>query len=104
MLVVRERDAKMLLSFLVREKGANDPCVLKRVMAFVSELGYSGSKLIIKTDQESSVRALAMRVAAERHDSRTLLESSPVRSSGSNGMIERGVKEFEYHRTMKERP
>ena len=101
-LVIRERDTKMLLSFLVREKGANDPYVIRRVMAFLTELGHTGNKVIIKTDQESPVRAVAAKIAAERQEGRTILENSPVKSSGSNGVIERGVKEFEYQvRTMK---
>ena len=101
-LVIRERDTKMILSFLVREKGANDPHVIRRVMAFLTELGHSGNNVIIKTDQESPDRAVAAKIAAERQEGRTILENSPVKSSGSNGVIERGVKEFEYQvRTMK---
>ena len=101
-LVVRERDSRMMLSFLVREKGASDPYVIKRVLAFLTEIGHVGNKLIIKTDQESSIKAVAEKVAAERADAQTIIEHSPVRSSGSNGIIERGIKEFEYHvRSMK---
>ena len=38
----------------------------------------------------------------ERHEGRTILDNSPVKSSGSKGVIERGGKEFEYQvRTMK---
>ena len=31
-LVIRERDTKILLCFLVRENGANDPHVIRRVL------------------------------------------------------------------------
>ena len=68
----------------------------------MTEIGHVGNKLIIKTDQESSIKAVAEKVAAERADAQTIIEHSPVRSSGSNGIIERGIKEFEYHvRSMK---
>ena len=49
--VVRERDSRMTLSFLVREKGTADVYVIHRVLAFLEELGHVGNKLIIKTDQ-----------------------------------------------------
>ena len=40
-LVIRERDTKMLLSFLVREKGATDALVVRCVMAFLTDLGHT---------------------------------------------------------------
>ena len=43
-LVIWERDTKMLLSFLVREKGANDPHVIRRATAFMAELGHTGTR------------------------------------------------------------
>lgn len=71
-------------------------------MAFMAELGHTGSKLMIKSDQESRVRVVAAKIATGRLDGGTLLENSLVKSSGSNGVIERGVQEFEYQlRTMK---
>ena len=37
------------------------------------------------------------KLAKDRGEAPTIVENSPVKSSGSNGVIERGVKEFEYH-------
>ena len=100
-LVVRERDDRMTLSFLVREKGNADTYVVRRVLAFVEEIGLTGSKIIIKCDQESPIKALAVGIVKAR-DSPTVIEHSPVRSSGSNGIVERAIKEVEYQiRTMK---
>ena len=100
-LVVRERDTRMMLSFLVREKGAADTYTVNRVLAFLKEIGHVGNKLIVKCDQESSIKALAEKIATER-PGLTMQEHSPVRSSGSNGVIERGIKEAEYQiRSMK---
>ena len=80
-LVVRERDDRMTLSFLVREKGNADTYVVRRVLAFVEEIGLTGSKIIIKCDQESPIKALAVGIVKSR-DSPTVIEHSPVRSSG----------------------
>ena len=93
-LVARDRDTKMTLSFLVKEKGAVDMYVVKRIMAFLKELGYEGIKIIIKSDQESPIKAVIDKVMQLREGA-TVPEHSPVRSSGSNGIIERAIKEVE---------
>ena len=95
-MVMRDRDSKMMVSFLVREKGASDPQVIRRALAFLAEIGHVGNKIILKSDQESPIRAVAEKIASERTEGQTILEHSPVGSSASNGIIERGIKEFEY--------
>ena len=72
----------MTRSMIVTEKGIGDGYVVRTVVAFVRELGNDNKKLVLKSDQESSVNAVLVRVA-------TFLEQSPVRSSGSDGVIER---------------
>ena len=90
-------------SFLVREKGATDPDVVSQVSAFIDEAGYKESQLVISCDQGSPVKALAAKIASMRSE-QTILEHSPVRSSGSNGAVERGIKEVEFQiRWMKKR-
>ena len=93
-LVARDRDTKMTLSFLVKEKGAMDMYVVKRILAFIKELGHEGSKIIVKSDQESPIKAVIDKVMQLREGA-TVPEHSPVRSSGSNGIIERAIKEVE---------
>ena len=95
--MIRGQDSKMLLSLLVREKGANDPHVIRGVLTFLTELEHTGNNVIIKTDQKSPVRAVAAKIAAEREEGRTILLNSPVKS------FESSVKESEYQvRTMNE--
>ena len=36
-------------------------------------------------------------MAKERGEAQAILGNSPVRSSGSNGIVERAIKEIEYH-------
>ena len=84
----------MTCSMVVKEKGIGDGYVVRRVIAFIRELGYDGKKLVLKSDQESSVNAVLVRVAQKR-EGETFLEHSPVRSSGSNGIIERGIKDVQ---------
>ena len=40
----------------VREKGAADTYVVRRVIAFLKEIGYEGQTVIVKSDQESYIR------------------------------------------------
>jgi len=41
-----------------REGGAADEHVIKRIIAFIKELGYESAKLVLKSDQESSVKSV----------------------------------------------
>ena len=84
----------MTCSMVVWEKGIGDGYVARRVIAFIRELGYDGKKFVLKSYQESSVNAVLVRVA-QRREGETFLEHSPVRSSGSNGIIERGIKDVQ---------
>ena len=58
-LVVKERDTRMMCSMLVGEKGTADEHVIKRIIAFIKELGYESAKIVLKSDQESSVKSVA---------------------------------------------
>ena len=96
-LVARDRDTRMTVSFLVQSKGLVSNYTVKRLMAFLREIGHHSNKIIIRSDQESPIKAVAEQLAKERGEAQTLLENSPVRSSGSNGIVERAIKEIEYH-------
>ena len=65
-MVLRDRATQMTCSMVVKEKGIGDGYVVRRVIAFIRELGYDGKKLVLKSDQESSVNAVLVRVAQKR--------------------------------------
>ena len=44
----------MMCSMLVGEKGAVDEHVIKRIIAFIKELGYESTKIFLKSDHESA--------------------------------------------------
>ena len=96
-LVARYRDTRMIVSFLVQKKGAVDDSVIRRLLQFFRELGYQENKVVVRSDQESPMLAVT-----ERGEAQTISEHSPMRSSGSKGVVERAIKEVEYQvRTMK---
>ena len=65
--------------------------MIKRIIAFIKELGYESAKIVLKSDQESSVKSVIDAVIRARRDALTMPEYFPVRSSGSNGVIEREI-------------
>ena len=70
-----------------------DPCNVRAVPS--TAWLASVSKVIVKTDQEPSIKFLVRDIVDSRPQGQTVLEESPVKSSGSNGKIERGIKGLE---------
>ena len=81
----------MTCSMIVKEKGIGDGCVVRRVIAFIRELGYVGKKLVLK--RSGIIHQRGFGESRSKSEGETFLEHSPVRSSGSNGIIERAIKD-----------
>ena len=94
-LVVKDRETKMIMGTVVPKKCATHEFVAKRVAAFIDELGLSNCKVTIKTDQEPAIKNLVDDIKRARLGVETFHEHSPVGSSASNGVIERGVQTLE---------
>jgi len=85
----------MVLSEVVPRKGTVGKFAATRTVAFIRELGYGEAPIILKSDQEPAMLALVNDIVKHRAPAQTILEQSPIGSSGSNGIIERGVQSFE---------
>ena len=94
-LAVKDRDTRMLMGTIVPRKGSTHEFVAKRVKAFIDELGLSNCRLTIKTDQEPAITDLVGAIVRIRPNVETFHEQSPVGSSASNGVAERGVQTLE---------
>ena len=68
---------------------------IDKCIEFFEENGDGDAKIIIKTDQEPSIEYLVQDIIQARKEGRTVVEESPVRSSGSNGVVEKGVQAIE---------
>ena len=66
-------------------------------MEFVEEMGDGSQAIVVKTDQESSIGAIVGDLVKDREEGRTIVEESPVQSSGSNGKVERCVGSFSWN-------
>ena len=60
----------------------------------LEEIGYSGSKVVLKSDQEPSMLSLKKAVAIARQGETCPIES-PVRESKSNGAMERTIRTWQ---------
>ena len=85
----------MRFATAVPTKGASGKFATDRVLDFIQEVGDSENKIIIKSDQEPIIQGLIKDIVGERAEGRTVLEESPVKSSGSNGVVERSVWDIE---------
>ena len=88
MLVIRCGTTKMIFDMVVTSKGVNEYMV-RRVKQILDLLGYK--KIIMKSDQESSLVALLDKVKIE-WSGEMIPERSAVQDSQGNGMVESGVR------------
>ena len=92
---VKMKDRKAHMATVVPKKGASMEFVAKRVNKFIDEMGFKESTVMFKTDQEPSIVDLVNAIKKLRAGLETHSENSPVASSASNGVMERGVQSIE---------
>ena len=91
----RERATGMYSATTVPMKGSTGQFAIDKIMETIDEVGDTGQTIIMKTDQEPSVVNLVEDVVKAREEGRTIVEESPVGSSGSNGVVERAAQSIE---------
>ena len=94
-LVGRERVTGMTMASVVLVKGTSGQFAALKVLEFLRQCGAEEANIILKTDQEPAIDALVKDVAKSRGPATTVVEKSPVGSSGSNGVVERAVQGVE---------
>ena len=58
-------------------------------------MGDIDAQIIIKKDQEPSIQYFIKKIVENRESGWSIREESPVKSCGSNGVVERGVQGVE---------
>ena len=76
------------------KRGGNE-FISDKCVEFIRENGDQEVKVIVKTDQEKSIKCLIEDIMEKRPEGRTIVEEAPVGSKGSNGDVERMVAEME---------
>ena len=91
---VKEKNTKMFSAHVVRKKG-DDNEEAARIIKDIEKVGIS-EKIIAKTDQEPSTLAVAKEIKRLRLPAQsTILESSKIYESQSNGVAERAAQSVE---------
>ena len=94
----RERNSGMLMATTVPTKGSSGKFAVEKAMDYLEECGDGSSGVVItKSDQEPAIKYFMkdLREARGEKDAKTIPEESQVKSSQSNGVIERGVQAVE---------
>ena len=94
-LVGKERRSQAWMAATVPSKGGTGKFGVDKCLDFIEENGDREGNIIVKNDQEVSMQYLINDLLVERAAGKTVLEESPVKSSSSNGVVERGVQEVE---------
>ena len=87
-LVGTEKGSDTAMATAVPVKGGGNEFIADKCMEFIRENGDQEGKIIVKTDQENSIKCLVEDVMARRPEGRTVVEHSPLGSKGSNGDVE----------------
>ena len=95
-LVGKERMSKSWMAAAVPMKGVGTGrFVVDKCLEFIAENGDGEGDIMVKTDQEPAIELLIKDLVEFRRVGKTVVEESPVKSSGSNGIVERAVQEVE---------
>ena len=89
-LILYDSNRKGIWTMSVDKKGAT-PSSVKLVIDKLEDIGYSGSEVTLKSDQEPAILDLEREVGIKRQRETVTIES-PVRESKCNGAVERAVK------------
>ena len=90
-LVGKERMSGLVLAAAIPVKGSEGRYMLDKVLDYLAEAGDMEGRIIIKSDQEPAVKRLVKDLVEARAEGKSVVEESPVGSSGSNGVVERTV-------------
>ena len=96
-LVSVERLTGMKFATSVPTKGPSGKFAVDRAVEFIAEVEDIDGKIISKNDQEPSIQYFMKDLVESRESGRSHLEESPIKSSGSSGVVERGVQGVEGH-------
>ena len=95
MLVGKEKITGSVFASAVPTKRSSGMFIVDKAVEFVEETGDSNNTILLKTDQETSIKYFVKDFIEARVEGKTIPEESPVGSSGSNGRVERGVQSIE---------
>ena len=94
-LVGKERRMGTWMASAIPDKGGMGHFGRDKCLEFINENGDGQRDVIVKVDQKNAAKYLEREIIEGRPEGRTIPEEAPRKSSGSNGIVERGVQEIE---------
>ncbi len=89
------RISKAWMATAVPNRGASPRFAIDRWLEFAEGNGDGDNNVSVKDDQETSIHYVFSDIRDQRPEGTTIPEESVVRSSGSNGIVEKVVQEIE---------
>ena len=92
MIVIEDRDTGAIAVHMCSQKGPSDKWIVRRIGKDLEEMGFGGTRIILKCDQENPKVAVQQEVIKNRPDVATVPRHRPVGESQSNGRVEKAIR------------
>ncbi len=83
-MVIYDRKTKTIMGHVASSKGASDDWLVKKIITDIEDMGYAGTKILLKNDQEPAILEVQQKIMAGR-SAETVPKNSEVGESQSNG-------------------
>ena len=93
-LVMTETMCHSIWAYACESKGSGEQWIIEQILEDLETIGISEERIILKTDQESSMTDIQKAIAKARAGHGTALENSRVGDSDSNGKVERAIQDL----------
>lgn len=93
-LCMQETMCSSVWDYAVSQKGVGEAWVVKQLADDITTIGVARERIIVKTDQESSMGDVQNALIRERSGYGTALENSSVGDSNTNGRVERAIQDL----------
>ena len=81
MTVIEDRETGAIVAHMCSQKGPGDKWIVRRIGEDLEEMGYGGTSIILKCDQENPIAAVQQEVIKNRPDVATVPRHSQVGES-----------------------
>ena len=93
-LVMTETMCRSIWAYACESKGSGEQWIIEQILEDLETIGISEERIILKTDQESSMTDIQKAIAKARAGHGTALENSRVGDSDSKGKVERAIQDL----------
>ena len=93
MIVIEDRETGAIVAHMCSQKGPGDKWIVRRIGKDLEEMGYGGTRIILKCDQENPIAAVQQEVIKNRPDAATVPRHTAQSESRSRMDVSRTQSE-----------